>query len=273
MNAQVAHCIDDSERKFRTGRKRVFARSCFVGIAMVAGATAAAASCDNRPGTPTNVTAQVLSSNSINFSWRNTTGHWLAEPKMFFDMYLQHGGKSIGRDLTGTGPYSVSFGSTSSYVFNGLAPNTNYCFALRARTEGGTQGCISEVTSNWACATTVAVGASVPNRPQGPPPPPPFVISATGGPNNTVTITGSGFLHNAPVGVRVADQARNYAFVLITSIGGQRITSDGNGSIKLTFQGLCTQQGATVSFSAEDGRKIPSGADTLWSNTASIRCT
>jgi hypothetical protein len=124
MNAQVGHCIEDSERKFRTGRKRVFARSCFVGIAMVAGATAATASCDNRPGTPNNVTAQVLSSNSINFSWRNTTGHWLAEPTMFFDMYLQHGGKSIGRDLTGTGPFSVSFGSTSSQVFNGASRRT-----------------------------------------------------------------------------------------------------------------------------------------------------
>jgi hypothetical protein len=102
----------------------------------------------------------------------------------------------------------VSFGATSSQIFDGLAPNARYCFTLRARTEGGTQGCISVVTSNWACAISLAAGISpAPNRQQSPPPPPQgIVISAGAALNNTIVIKGSGFLHAAPVAVRVANQ-------------------------------------------------------------------
>jgi hypothetical protein len=65
----------------------------------------------------------------------------------------------------------VSFGATSSQIFDGLAPNARYCFTLRARTERGTQGCISVVTSNWACATSLAAVISPAPKPAAVPTP------------------------------------------------------------------------------------------------------
>ena len=142
----------------------VLARCCLIAIAMAFGATGAAASCDNRPGTPDNVTAVTLSSTSIKFSWRNTTGLSLEEPNMYFDMFMRDAaGNKVG-DLTGTGPFSVSFHSISTKIYDGLRPNSKYCFALRARNAAGTQGCVSLITSNWACATTLAVGPTCRRR-------------------------------------------------------------------------------------------------------------
>jgi len=192
---------------------------------------------------------------------------------MWFDMYLRDGAnRPIGRDLTGTGPFSVSYGSISSKVFTGLAANTKYCFSLRTRTLGGTQGCISALASNIACTTTLPAGA-----PPVPPVPPPMAqritISATGRPNNTIVITGGGFRPNAPVTVRVADDALKQVF--LTANDGQRITSEGNGTINLTFHGLCTNPG-NLYFSANDGRQVPPRVDVtgvLWSNTVKIICT
>ena len=148
----------------------VFAALLYCGI----GATAAYASCGSRPGTPDRVEAHATSATSIGVSWRNTTGkhallglEWEFKPGleipiphsehiMYFDMYFRDATKRpINRDLTGRGSFRVSYGSRTAYQFGTLNPNTKYCFALRARTEAGTNGCISARNSNWACATTL----------------------------------------------------------------------------------------------------------------------
>jgi hypothetical protein len=168
--------MSERERTMRTAtvslHKKRLAMFCWaLGLAAMA-CSPASAGCDSRPGTPDQVRMAARSADSLEASWRNTTGrrvqirtgvfpvpHALPnfENRMWFDMYLHHGdGRPTGKNLTGTGPYNVSYGSRSSKTFNGLAANTRYCFALRARTAGGTQGCVSGATSNWACATTMA---------------------------------------------------------------------------------------------------------------------
>ena len=169
---------------FHSKLSRIGILTCCCVAAMMAHTRVAAASCNSRPGTPTNVTAEALSSTSIKFNWRNTTGRTLMEPRMYFDMYMRDGAnRPIGKDLTGTGPFDVSYGSISSKTFDDLAPNSRYCFSLRARTGRGTQGCISAITSNVACATTLAAGAT-PVHPPSPPPPAAIVINARIMPGN-----------------------------------------------------------------------------------------
>src|SRR5262249_41049794 len=207
------------------------------------------------------------------FNWRNTTGRTLMEPRMYFDMYMRDGAnRPIGKDLTGTGPFDVSYGSISSKTFDGLAPNSRYCFSLRARTGHGTQGCISAITSNVACATTLAAGAT-PVHPPSPPPPAAIVINARIMPGNVIAITGHGFKPNGAVTVRVTDQTLRSIFIM--TIGGQRITANASGALNVTFQGLCKSPGLLY-FAANDGRPVPASVDrtgTLWSNTPTVTCS
>jgi hypothetical protein len=249
------------------------------------GTSAATASCHDRPGTPNEVRAEAKSSTSIEFSWRNTTnkgmnksgsiGHGDTPHQMYFDIYVRDGQqRDIKRDLTGTGPFKgLVYGIRSSQVFDQLISNTKYCFSIRARTEGGTQGCISELQSAWACTTTLKHGAPpVAQKPA--PTPENMVISAAGKPGNIITVTGHGFTHNALVTIRVTDNALTSVWTGTTN-NGQPIKADDRGSINVTFNGLCRQQGALY-FSANDGRSVPATVDrtgTLWSNTVKIACT
>lgn len=133
-----------------------------VGLSALLGVASANAGCGFRPGTPNKVRIAGASATAMTVEWRNTTGKfasgplkWWSEPVMYFDMYFRNGNKQqIGRDLTGQGSFLVQYGELTRYRFDKLAPNTRYCFALRARTEGGTQGCVSAVTSNWGCGAT-----------------------------------------------------------------------------------------------------------------------
>ena len=126
---------------------------------------------------------------------------------MYFDIYVRDAKQGqLGKDQTGTGPFKgLVYGSRSSKVFDGLLANKGYCFALRARTGAGTQGCISEQTSAWACATTPPLGTppvvavnkpkaglpqAAPAQPQGPAKP---HLGILGQPNNTLLLTGGGF--------------------------------------------------------------------------------
>jgi hypothetical protein len=100
---------------------------------------------------------------------------------MWYDISIRDGQmRDIGRDLTGWGPNVGCFGCGIKHVFDGLQPNTRYCFRVRARTEAGTQGCVSENWSGWACATTRTVGNVLPG--QGP----------TGDPGKYVAIAANG---------------------------------------------------------------------------------
>lgn len=149
----------------------------------------AVASCGDRPGTPNQLVAQALSASTIELSWRNTTNRgmnrsgsigWGDQPHtMNFDIYIRDlAGHSIGRDITGGARQAgLVYGVRTAYRFGGLAPNSRYCFAMRARTGGGTQGCISKDASEWACVSTLAPGQTAvstfqPSRPPIPSHPP-----------------------------------------------------------------------------------------------------
>ena len=149
----------------------------------------AVASCSSRPGTPNQLVAQALSSSTIELSWRNTTNKGMnrsgsigwgdQKHTMNFDIYVRdQAGHSIGRDITGGARQSgLVYGVRSAYRFDRLAPNSHYCFAMRARTAGGTQGCISQAQSEWACVSTLAPGQTAastfqPSRPPVPSRPP-----------------------------------------------------------------------------------------------------
>jgi hypothetical protein len=77
----------------------------------------------------------------------------------------QPDGPLSGRGLTGAGPPADTDKHTGQFVFAGLKENKNYCIRVRARSEAGTQGCVSQVWSEWACKQTEVAAA--------PPPPPP----------------------------------------------------------------------------------------------------
>ena len=252
-------------------------------------AGSAYAGCGERPGTPDNVTMTAKSATSVEVAWRNTTGRGMNPPGsastdpthiMYFDMFFRNGSTGdIGKDLPpGTGPYNVNYGSTSWRTFDNLAPSTKYCFALRARTDSGKKGCVSEITSNWGCATTLAPGQkpppqAAPAQPKGPAAPAKPHLGIQGQPNNTLLLTGGGFLSNAPVSIRVVSTKTGQA--LITTIGGAPIKTSASGSLSVTLVGLCKVQGDQLTFTASDGRLDPTDKVTggLWSDAVSAGCT
>jgi hypothetical protein len=120
-------------------------------LASVVAATAARA-CD-RPGTPNEVGARPFSATELDFGWTPRTH----DNEMYYDIAIRDGNlQDIGRDLTGTGPMSGQYGIGIFRRYGSFQPNTKYCFRIRARTESGTKGCVSEIWSAWACATTKA---------------------------------------------------------------------------------------------------------------------
>jgi hypothetical protein len=131
-------------------------------LAAIGMTTDARAECDDRPFTPDQVQMVAKSSTSLEMSWRLTGGG-----SVWFDMYLDYeGGGKTGRNLTGVGDGIDEFGRQKPYLnrtkgerlsttWVGLTPNTSYCGALRTRTAPGTKGCVSQITSNWACAKTL----------------------------------------------------------------------------------------------------------------------
>jgi hypothetical protein len=161
----------------------------------------ACAACSDRPGTPDNLKLAAVRSNptSMSLEWRNNASEgWRSFfereilgypgelggalgipgsheiiPKaagIYFDISVREGspdGKTVGLDRTGIGPYTTNPPSISntrpvSYNFDNLKPSTLYCFRVRARTEAGTQGCVSQLWSNWECGWTHAVAPAPP---------------------------------------------------------------------------------------------------------------
>ncbi|CAB3793274.1 hypothetical protein LMG28614_03685 [Paraburkholderia ultramafica] len=111
------------------------------------------ASCSDRPGTPNQEQAVVISDTEIYYSWRVAT----RETPIYYDIYVRGpDDRDVGKNRTGDGPYRKRFGQRDGVVISGLNRNTQYCFAIRARTEGGTQGCVSKKQSGGICVTTMA---------------------------------------------------------------------------------------------------------------------
>ena len=251
-------------------------------------ASAAQASCGDRPGTPNELKAEPVAgaaTPTIRFSWRNTTGKGLNKSgstssgdtphRMYFDITVRDGkGNDAGKGLTGTGPFSVTYGSRSHQDFDRLGLPQTLCFWIRARTEGGTQGCISKIASGPVCATTAAV--VVPQKPiktsHG--------QTTTGGPHigvvreagNVFRVIGTKFTRNARVAIRVVD-GRTLTGPIITTISGQPISSGAAGIFEVRLHGLCNQAQGPLYFSANDGREDKADkTGTLWSNTVQLPC-
>ena len=112
------------------------------GALLGASSGAAWASCDSRPGIPANLVAQNTAPGQIALHWQSVGNVHC------FDIEVSKDGKVLGQSITGG-----NCGKTD-IVFRDLGYNQNYCFRVRSRTEGGTQGCISAQASNTACSGT-----------------------------------------------------------------------------------------------------------------------
>jgi hypothetical protein len=234
-------------------------------------ASAAHAACGNRPGTPNEVKAEAISATSIRFSWRNTTSRaHVGQHTMYFDISVRDGkGNQVGKDMGGHGPFNVTYGSRSHQDFDRLATPQTLCFSIRARTEGGTKGCVSQRFSAQVCATTTASASpsTRPVKPLGAP-----VIAATREPGNVFYVRGFRFQPNAPVTIRAVDGATMQG-ALITSIGGQRITARASGLMSVRLYNICSKAQGPMHFSTNDGRPNPADkTGTLWSNTVTVAC-
>jgi hypothetical protein len=243
-----------------------------VGAAALASTMVAAGAvraCD-RPGTPDVTQAQAIDPHTVKFSWRNTVYKGLnphgvqsqgdIPGNIWNDIYIRaNNNENIGRDLTGQGPYSVTYDEMSSYTFGGLSPGTKYCIAIRARTGPHTSGCVSAVTSAWACTTTPPLGTPAVRQPA----PAPQNISVSG--QGTFTVTGGGFAPGH--------------FVTLRSIGVPNLTplyltnisrADNAGRISFKTPAICGGS-AGVDLSVTDGR-VDGRNTPIYSNVVLGKC-
>ncbi len=151
--------------------KSTLSYTVIIGTACSIGFPAPAmASCGDRPGTPADVRADPIpvrragETPGIKLSWRDTTRRNETDSLgyRYYDIYVTNPDGSPAPGLGSTGEGNL-YGFK---IFKRLQPGRQFCFQMRARTEGGTQGCISQVPSNRACA--VVPGASTPPLNYGP---------------------------------------------------------------------------------------------------------
>jgi hypothetical protein len=153
----------------------------------------------------------------------------------------------------------------SAQRIDGLISTTGYGFAIRARTDGGTKGCVSEKT-DWACVSTFPPGAP-PVASQSPTAAKAPQIAVVGHPGSELDFKGAGFTLDASVPIRVADQS-------LRSVR-RDAKANGSGDGSATLNGLCQSQG-WLFVSATDRRAAPLSVDKtgfLWSNTGKVPCT
>lgn len=141
----------------------MFARAAsfasLVALAAVA-ASPAWAACDvtDRPPTPLNMKAQPktgATSSAIFFSWEWAFTRRVE--RVCWDIEITDGSGKVTRTGAGIGPcVSAHNRFTVPYTLDHLEPGTRRCMRVRARTEPGTQGCVSDYWTAKACATTTA---------------------------------------------------------------------------------------------------------------------
>jgi hypothetical protein len=110
--------------------------------------TPANAQCSDRPGTPTNVAATAISATQIQVTWTNT-----ASEQVWWDVEITDGAGTILAQPAGVGRGDQGVGLPVSNLYD-APPLSLRCFKVKARTGPHTEGCVSEVWSNAACATT-----------------------------------------------------------------------------------------------------------------------
>ena len=132
--------------------------SVFVAVILPAVLAAASACACDEPGTPTNVTAQATWNFSLNapdivVSWTNTANN---DETVWWDIQMTDGQGKIIPQRAGVEPHITGTGVRLTNAFQ-TPINATRCFQLKARTGQGTEGCISKIFSNKACATTGSV--------------------------------------------------------------------------------------------------------------------
>jgi hypothetical protein len=129
----------------RCQTRSVTTRLAVLALMALAVAAPAAAGCDDddRPAAPHSLRANPLGSGGIMLQWSSNVGH--------YDIYIRdEKGRAVPEapDIIGGADYK-------NYLeFYGLKPDKKYFFSIRARTEGGTQGCISKDLSETVSAKT-----------------------------------------------------------------------------------------------------------------------
>jgi hypothetical protein len=139
------HCLEGTVRN-RQGRTRWLAtRLAVLALTAFALAPPAAAGCDDddRPGAPHSLKANPLGSGGIILQWSSNAGH--------YDIYIRD---KQGRAVPEAPDIVGGATNRNSHEFYGLKPGKEYFFSIRARSEGGTQGCISKNTSETVSAKT-----------------------------------------------------------------------------------------------------------------------
>ncbi|MCW5773474.1 MAG: hypothetical protein KIT16_17665 [Rhodospirillaceae bacterium] len=124
--------------------------------ALAAPPALAACGSGDRPPNPFGMKAAPKSDNksgAIFFSWQ-----WAFTRKVdrvCWDIEITDGAGKVVRTGAGVGPCASAHNRfTVPFTVDHLAPGTRRCMRVRARTEPGTQGCVSPGWTNVACATT-----------------------------------------------------------------------------------------------------------------------
>jgi hypothetical protein len=118
------------------------------GTVLAASIGYAEGSCDDRPGTPTNVTATAVPDvfGMIKVEWSNTADEFVC-----WDYDVTHNGMQVPQRA---GQPPCVEGMKGHRLQNNFSPGSGVlaCYRLRARTSAGSGGCVSEIFSNQACA-------------------------------------------------------------------------------------------------------------------------
>jgi hypothetical protein len=130
---------------------------CLAGIAAVLaslGPTTTYAGCGDRPGTPTDIRATGNNDPGIVLTWINTASESGAD---FVDIEVttQNGG-ATSFNRSGWRMEGGGFHKEGSATFRPMEIGKTFCFRVRARTEAGTQGCVSLLWTARVCAAAVA---------------------------------------------------------------------------------------------------------------------
>jgi hypothetical protein len=120
----------------------------------------ALAGCGDRPGTPVNMTA-TLSNNQIQLNFTNTA----SEAPIYWDIEVTDGaghyldGNVAGVQGTRTQATGGQYSEMGRFQLTPIQGGNfhwgiQYCFRVRARTQAGTQGCVSKLWNAPVCVTT-----------------------------------------------------------------------------------------------------------------------
>ena len=134
----------------------VISRCVTLLIAMMTVSATANASCGDRPGTPTKLSALPQNGTIIKLQWTNTAN----ESGIYWDVEMMRNG-TVFRSFTG---FKADFGG-QPFGLRGRIDRTlvrrleygpTYCFRVRARTGRGSSGCVSAGWSQVECTKTIA---------------------------------------------------------------------------------------------------------------------